>query len=217
VGNLPDGRESQVFTWMSDSPTFAAGFVALIIALGMRESRRLFGALAIALFYYSFDDQAQVHERVARAVGNLGLPPDVANARDFFLLAPIAAFTFVLLWKASKQVPEPAAGGLRLGLWMLVASVFVDEGIKIPTKHLAKHGVTAPERIRNAVEEGLELVALMLIATALACALCYALDSLRSLGDDRVGVSFDTEGKEASGVAPAFDESIRDGSRQDRT
>jgi hypothetical protein len=178
VGNLADGTESQVFTWMSDSPTFAAGFAALIIALASKERFRLFGALAVALFYYSFDDQAQVHEHVGDRVGDLGLPPDIANTRDFFLLAPIAVVTFFLIFKAAQRVPQPAARGLNIGLWILVASVFFDEGVKIPTKHLAKHGFDNPEYIRNAIEEGLELGALMLVATALACALCYTLDEL---------------------------------------
>jgi hypothetical protein len=178
VGNLPDGTESQVFTWMSASPAYAAGFAALIIALASERHFRLFGALAVALFYYSFDDHAQVHEHVGRVLGGWGVPQDIANVSDFVLLAPIAVATFFLIYRAAQRVPQPAARGLNIALWMLVASVFLDEGVRIPTKHLAKQGVNTPEYIRNAAEEGLELAALMLLATALACALCYTLDGI---------------------------------------
>ena len=180
LGNLPDGTEPVVWTWMSASAAAAGGFAALLLALAVTTRRRTFGALSLTLFYYSFDDAAEVHERVARNVGNLGLPADVANMRDFFLLAPIALVTFVLLWAATRIVPSSARGTLSLGLWLLVTSVIVDEGVHVATKHIALHGYDLPEQLRLAVEEGLELAAVILVATGLATALCVLLRARNS-------------------------------------
>jgi hypothetical protein len=175
LGTLPDGTESPYFTWMSTSATFAAAFTSLLLALAFAEHRSTYGLLAAALAYYSLDDLAQIHERVPGLFADLGLPRTLVDASDFLLFAPVALLVLVLLGSVARQATAHARVALNAGLLLLVVSVLLDEGVRPLTQRLEWRGVAAPEAGRIAVEEGLELAGMMLVATALATILCVRL------------------------------------------
>lgn len=172
LGDLPDGRESGVFTWMSASAMFSAGLFALILAVALPHRRRLFGLLAAVLWYYSLDDSVELHERAGTEVDSrLTLPSVFSGAADFLILAPIALLLAALLWIASGVVHPDAKRLVQSGLGLLAASVLVDEGLKLATDALERRGIDLAEKLRLALEEGLELAAATVLATGLLVAL----------------------------------------------
>jgi hypothetical protein len=180
VEGLDADIEGNVFTWASSVTTFTVGVAAFLHAVAFPRRRREFGALAALGIWFSLDDAIVVHERVALELGEdvLGLPDYVAVRLWLLLYLPLLLAAGFLLWRIAEEVWEPAARLVRLGLYLLVASVPV-EIAGAGTRWLDEEGTSVPEDLRIAVEEGLELGGWILVAAGLTTAVVVALVQYR--------------------------------------
>lgn len=186
VQGLDADVEGNVFTWASSVSTFAVALAAFLHAMSFRERRREFGLLAGLGVLFSVDDAIQLHERVGLEVGEelLGLPDYIAVRLWLVFYLPLLLLAAALLWILAEQVWEPAGRMLRLGLLLLVLSIPA-EIAGVATRWLEEHGTDAPEAIRVAVEEGLELGGWILAAVALMTAFTVALIGYRPVSAPR--------------------------------
>ena len=180
VQGLDADVEANVFTWASSVATFAVAMAAFLHAFVFSRDRREFGALAALGVWFSLDDAIQLHERAALKLGEdvLGLPDYLAVRLWLLLYLPLLLVAGALLWKIAQQVWEPAGETVRLGLFLLVASVPV-EIAGAGTRWLDEEGTSVPEDFRIAVEEGLELGGWLLAAVGLTTAVVVALIQYR--------------------------------------
>lgn len=180
VQGLDADVEANVFTWASSVATFAVAMAAFLHAIVFSWGRREFGALAALGVWFSLDDAIQLHERAALKLGEdvLGLPDYLAVRLWLLLYLPLLLVAGALLWKIAQQVWEPAGETVRLGLFLLVASVPV-EIAGAGTRWLDEEGTSVPEDFRIAVEEGLELGGWLLAAVGLTTAVVVALIQYR--------------------------------------
>jgi hypothetical protein len=176
VEGLDADIEGNVFTWASSVATFTVGVAAFLHAAAFSTRRREFGALAALAIWFSLDDAVVVHERVALELGEdvLGLPDYVAVRLWLLLYLPLLLVAGFLLWTVAQQLWEPAARMVRLGLYLLVASIPV-EIAGAGTRWLDEEGTSVPEDLRIALEEGLELAGWILVAAGLLTAVVVAL------------------------------------------
>jgi hypothetical protein len=180
VQGLDADVEANVFTWASSVATFAVAVAAFLHAFVFSTGRREFGALAALGVWFSLDDAIQLHERAALELGEdvLGLPDYVAVRLWLLLYLPLLLVAGALLWTIAQQVWEPAGETVRLGLYLLAASVPV-EIAGAGTRWLDEEGTSVPEDLRIALEEGLELGGWLLAAVGLTTAVVVALMQYR--------------------------------------
>ena len=180
VQGLDPDIEGNVFTWASSVAAFSVAVAAFLHAVAFSRSRREFGALAALCAWFSLDDAILLHERAALKLGEdiLGLPDYIAVRLWLLLYLPLLLVAGALLWTIAQQVWEPAGQTVRLGLYLLVASVPV-EIVGAGTRWLDEEGTSVPEDLRIAVEEGLELGGWLLAAAGLMTAVVVALMQYR--------------------------------------
>jgi hypothetical protein len=180
VQGLDADVEANVFTWASSVATFAVAVAAFLHAFVFSTGRREFGALAALGVWFSLDDAIQLHERAALELGEdvLGLPDYVAVRLWLLLYLPLLLVAGALLWTIAQQVWEPAGETVRLGFYLLAASVPV-EIAGAGTRWLDEEGTSVPEDLRIALEEGLELGGWLLAAVGLTTAVVVALMQYR--------------------------------------
>jgi hypothetical protein len=186
VQGLDADIEGNVFTWASSISTFAVAFAAFLHALAFSHRRREFGLLAGLGVLFSLDDAVQLHERVALEIAEdlLGLPDYVAVRLWLVFYLPLLILAGVLLWRIAEGIWEPAGRMVRLGLVLLVASIPV-EIAGAGTRWLDEEGTSAPEDLRVAVEEAVELGGWILVAVALTAGVVVALIGYRPLSARR--------------------------------
>jgi hypothetical protein len=180
VEGLDADVEGNVFTWASSAAVFGVALAALLHAVAIRERRREFALVLGVATLFSLDDATQIHERIALKVGEglLGLP-DYAAVRLWLLFyLPLLLLMGALLWVLAEHVWAPAGRMVRVGLALLVASIPV-EFAGLVTRPLSERGHEAPDHLRVAVEEGLELGGWVLAAAGLTAAVAVALMRLR--------------------------------------
>jgi hypothetical protein len=180
VEGLDADIEGNVFTWASSVSTFTLAVAAFLHALAFSTRRREFGLLAGLGLLFSLDDAVQLHERVALELGEdvLGLPDYVAVRLWLVFYLPLLLLAGLLLWRFAEEVWAPAGRMLRLGLFLLVASIPV-EIVGAGTRWLDEEGTSVPEDFRVVVEEGLELGGWILAAVGLMTAVVVALMGYR--------------------------------------
>jgi hypothetical protein len=168
--------EGNVFTWASSAATFAVAFCSALHAAAVERQRREFSVLAALALWFSMDDVAIIHERVALKLGEdlLGMPDYLAVRLWLVLYLPLLLVAGVVLWRIAQEAQPPAHRPLVLGLGLLVASIPVELAGAV-TRKLAEDGTDVPETFRIVIEEGLELGGWILIATGLTAILCSAL------------------------------------------
>ena len=176
VQGLDADLEGNAFTWASSVATFAVAFVASLHAAAFELRRREFAVLATIALWFSLDDVAIIHERLALKLGEdiLGLPDYAAVRLWLVLYLPLLLLAGLVLWRLAQELRPPASRALRLGLGLLVASIPV-EIVGLVSRRLAEDGTDVPENFRVAVEEGLELAGWIVVAAALTATLCSAL------------------------------------------
>lgn len=186
VQGLDADIEGNVFTWASSISTFAVASAAFLHAMAFSQRRREFGLLAGLGVLFSLDDAVQLHERVALEIAEdlLGLPDYVAVRLWLVFYLPLLILAGVLLWRISEEIWEPAGRMVRLGLFLLVASIPV-EIAGAGTRWLDEEGTSAPEDLRVAVEEAVELGGWILVAVALTAAVVVALIGYRPVSARR--------------------------------
>jgi hypothetical protein len=168
--------EGNSFTWASSVATFTVAWAAALHAAAFERQRREFSVLAALALWFSLDDVAIIHERVALKLGEdlLGMPDYLAVRLWLILYLPLLLLAGVVLWRIAQEAQPPADRAVLLGLGLLVASIPVELAGAV-TRKLAEDSTDVPETFRIAVEEGLELGGWILIATGLTAILCSAL------------------------------------------
>ena len=169
--------EGNSFTWASSVATFTVAWAAALHAAAFERQRREFSVLAALALWFSLDDVAIIHERVALELGEdlLGMPDYLAVRLWLILYLPLLLLAGVVLWRIAKEAQPPADRAVRLGLGLLVASIPVELAGAV-TRKLAERGTTdVPETFRIVIEEGLELGGWILLASGLTAILVSAL------------------------------------------
>lgn len=176
VQGLDADVEGTSFTWASSVATFAVAWAAALHAAAFERSRREFALLSAIALWFSLDDVAIIHERLALKLGEdiLGLPDYAAVRLWLVLYLPLLLLVGLVLWRLAQESPPPTGRAVRLGLGLLVASIPV-EIAGLVTRRLAERGTDVPEDLRVALEEGLELGGWIVLAAALTAILCSAL------------------------------------------
>jgi hypothetical protein len=176
VEGLDADVEGNVFTWASSTATFAVAFCAALHAAAVEKQRREFTVLAALTLWFSMDDVAIIHERVAHKIGEdlFGLSDAIAVRLWLILYLPLLVLAALVLWRIADEAQPPAGRSVRLGLGLLVASIPV-EIVGALTRELAEEGTNVPNELRIALEEGLELGGWILVAAGLTAILCSAL------------------------------------------
>jgi hypothetical protein len=176
VEGLDADIEGNAFTWASSVATFAVALTAALHALAVEEQRREFSILAAIALWFSLDDVAIIHERIALKIGEdlFGLSNATAVRLWLILYLPLLVLTALMLWRIARAAEPQADRAVRFGLGLLVASIPV-EIVGVPTRNLAEDGTDVPNDLRVALEEALELGGWILIASGLTAILCSAL------------------------------------------
>jgi ABC-type multidrug transport system fused ATPase/permease subunit len=176
VANFDSGQEGNLTTWFSTAMIFAGAFAALLHALVVDVARRTFLAAAALLAYLSLDELAQVHENFDH-IGHGTIPTRISDAMDIIAILPVLVLALATLELIARRAPD-VGRFIRIGYLTLIAAVLTDEAILPATKALLHRGISWPEEIRSAVEEGLELGGFTLVTVALAAVTVRALIGL---------------------------------------
>jgi len=174
VDLLNADRDFGVFTWASTLATFAGALLVALLALVWDAHRWLLLGLAATLSYFSLDDNLGLHERVAKlGRGWFGIE-QFGHLLWPLVFMPLLAFAFAALWALSTALRPAAARLLRGGLGLLVVAVFLEVFAgALLSAGLEKDDLSYAWEV--VAEEGAELAAWILIATALATALVSGL------------------------------------------
>jgi hypothetical protein len=176
VANFDSGQEGNLTTWFSTAMIFAGAFAALLHGLAIDSRRRMFLAAGALLAYLSLDELAQIHENFDHIAPGT-LPTRISDAMDIIAILPVLVLALAVLELIARSAPN-VARFIRIGYLMLVAAVLVDEAVLPATKSLLHRGISWPEEIRSAIEEGLELSGFTLITVALTAITVRALIGL---------------------------------------
>ena len=176
VEGLDADIEGNSLTWASSVATFSVALCAALHAAAVEKQRREFTVLAALALWFSLDDVAIIHERVALELGEdlLGMPDYLAVRLWLILYLPLLLLAGLVMWRVAQEAQPPADRAVLVGLGLLVASIPVELAGAV-TRKLAEDSTEVPETFRVAIEEGLELGGWILIATGLTAILCSAL------------------------------------------
>ncbi len=174
VWNLNIDADNNAFAWASSVAQFAAAFSCALLAITGWWSSRLLLALMLILAFFSLDDIARFHEDLSFGLREDVLGVQVAYGRVIWpiMFFPLLAAAFLLLWRFGDRAAARSGWFIRLGLVMLVLAVFAEMG---STTIAGDSENTLPYVLEVVVEEGLELAAWVLIATAMASTLSATL------------------------------------------
>jgi len=156
------------FAWASSVAQFAPAFTCLLLALtGWWSTRRLV-ALSLILAFFSLDDIARFHENLGSAVREhiFGLETGFGRLIWPIVFFPLLAAAFILLWQFGERAGERAGRFVRVGLLMLVLATFAEAGSSVLHVGDADAEGRLPDVLEVSIEEGLELAAWILIASA---------------------------------------------------
>ena len=176
VEGLDADIEGNSLTWASSVATFAVGLMAALHAAAFERQRREFSVIAALAVWFSLDDVAIIHERVALELGEdlLDMPDYLAVRLWLILYLPLLLLAGYVLWRIAQAAKPPADRAVLYGLGLLVASIPVELAGAV-TRKVAEDGTEVPETFRVAIEEGLELGGWILLASGLTAILCSAL------------------------------------------
>lgn len=184
-GDVPElnvDAEANTWSWMSSSVTFAAGAMALLVALADRGRTRRFLALATVLFVFSVDDAVSGHEEVADAVADrFDASERWAEIAWPLVFIPLFGLASITTWQVSSESPRNVRAILRVGLALLVVAVAT--GL-LSTAWYDSEGYaeTAAGAFTIVVEEGAELGGWILLGSGLAALAILGVRALPETG-----------------------------------
>lgn len=159
-----DLEEGALVTWATSSAAFAVAFVAFLLSFFDATQRVRLAVITCIVAFVSFDDAAVVHERVAQRVAvELELADTYVQVIWPLLYLPLLATAAALLLRFAHETPV-AHRLVVAGLLALVAAV----GLEIVSVALDRADFgpdSLPRVLEVAVEEGLEVVGWILVAT----------------------------------------------------
>ncbi len=165
-------REANAYAWAGSVATFGAAFAVLVL-YGLQRQVGLL-VLALILTYFSLDDVATLHERLAlRAEDSFGLPEDSWRAIWIVAYVPLLLVTVVLLIAVARSATPRVRRFILAGLGLLGLALVAEASTA-----LSLGGLTdghAFDAIETALEEGAELVGWIFIAAALTAHMAWAL------------------------------------------
>ncbi len=110
--------EANAYAWAGSVATFGAAFAVLVLYGLLRQVGLL--VLALILTYFSLDDVATLHERLARrAEDSFGLPEDSWRAIWIFAYVPLLLVTVVLLIAVARSAIPRVRRFILAGLGLL--------------------------------------------------------------------------------------------------
>lgn len=164
IWNFDADGDGNALTWASSVATFTAALGALLLGLLPRTPRWRMVALAAVLAFLSLDDAVGVHEELtSEVVHGLDVPTSVGRALWPMLYLPLLAFVVISLWRLAADAPQRIRGPILLGLALLAAAV---AGETMSSLWWDEESRPLIDDLEVAVEEGAELAAWILIATA---------------------------------------------------
>jgi hypothetical protein len=168
--NLDAEADNNAWAWASSVATFTCAFVAVVLAVLSGRGRLWF--LAAVLAFFSVDDLVKIHEQVGTRVRDdvFGLPTGWGRIAWPAIFFPLLAATFLLLWRLAGDAPARAGRWLRVGLGLLVVAVAL-ELASAPWYISGRSAHSVVGALEVAIEEGIELAAWILIASALTVVL----------------------------------------------
>jgi hypothetical protein len=168
IDGLNVENDINLFAWASSMAIFTAALAALALAALLPALRGRLLVLGAILVFFSVDDVATIHERLGTFVRRdvLDLPSGYGRLVWPAMFLPLLAAVFLILWDLSRRFPTAAGSALRLGLGLLVAAVAL-EIVSAPFYIEGGSGTSVFGALEVVVEEGLELGAWVLIASAL--------------------------------------------------
>jgi hypothetical protein len=179
TSNLNADFDGSILTWLSVGAALGCAIFALALAALPRANRIQMALLSAVFGLFAFDDLLALHERAGlRATALLEVQGGFARVLWPALYLPLLVFVLVTLWQLSWRTSATARGSIRLGLLCLVAAVGAE--MLWATWHLTRGQIGDwPDTVEVAIEEGLELGGLILIASALAGAAFERVDPSR--------------------------------------
>ena len=169
--------------WLGASATFAAAFGVLMLALLRETIDRKLIALAGLLAFFSLDDAVAIHERIGEKVaGALGYG-DIAERLAWpAVFLPLFFAGLVLLVYVGRQLPARLERLLQWGVGLLALALAAETVSSALYAFLDVERGSWPDSVEVVIEEGAELGAWMLIATALLAGVLGILDEDRADG-----------------------------------
>jgi hypothetical protein len=186
-GELNLDAEYGTFSWISSGTTFAAGFVALLLALFDPRRARRYLLLAAMLAFFSLDDAVELHERLGEAAIARLVDLDRGSFNHIFwpiLFFPLLALAFLLLWDVSRYAGGQVRALLRAGMTLLVVGVAA-EALASAWYLPGGDPDTWPGAVQIMIEENAELAGWIVIVTALTAEACRELLSGVGQGEAR--------------------------------
>jgi hypothetical protein len=172
VWNLDAEADSNAWAWASSVATFTCAFVVVVLAVLARTNAGRLWVLGAVLAFFSADDLVKVHEQLGTGVreGLFDLPTGWGRLAWPAIFFPLLAAVFLLLWRLAGESPPRAGMWIRSGLALLVVAVAL-ELLSAPWYISGRSAQSVPGALEVAVEEGIELAAWILIASALTVTL----------------------------------------------
>jgi hypothetical protein len=176
IDGLNVENDINLFAWASSMATFTAALASVLLAALLPALRLRLLVLGAILMFFSVDDLATIHERLGTFVRRdlLDLPSGYGRVAWPAIFLPLLAAAFLILWDLSRRLPTAGGPTLRLGLGLLVAAVAM-EVFSAPFYIEGGSGSRGFGALEVVVEEGFELAAWVLIASALTGATLFAL------------------------------------------
>ncbi len=169
--------------WLGASATFAAAFGVLMLALLRATIDRKLIALACLLAFFSLDDAVAIHERIGEKVAGAFGYGDIAERLAWpAVFLPLFLAGLVLLVYVGRQLPVRLERLLHWGVGLLALALAAEAVSSVLYAFLDVERGSWPDSLEVIVEEGAELGAWMLIATALLAGVVGILDEDRADG-----------------------------------
>ncbi len=170
-------QERSIVTWLSSSAAVGVALAALLALLFGAGRAPLLAVIAAGTAALSFDEAAEIHERLGPALGRvLGTSEETGERLQLVALLPVLGPVTL----AVAGVAFGAAGRTRrcllAGLGTLVAAIAIEQALGSATNALEEAGTVWPDVIRTALEEAAEVAGWVLLATGLFALALGALD-----------------------------------------
>jgi hypothetical protein len=164
VWNFDADGDGNALTWASSVATFTAALGAFLLGVMARTPEWRLVALAAVLAFFSLDDAVGLHEELtSEVVHGLDAPTSVGRVLWPLLYFPVLAFVVISLWRLAAGAHRHIRGPIVVGLALLAAAV---AGETMSSLWWEEESRPLIDDVEVAIEEGAELAAWILIATA---------------------------------------------------
>jgi hypothetical protein len=169
IRNMDADADGNALSWAASVAIFTAALGAFLFSLFPSVPTRRFVALSAAFVFFSLDEVAAIHEKLASvSVHGLDVATSVGRALWPILYVPLLVFVVISLWRLAATVPDRIRSAILLGLALLAAAVVAEA---MSTLWWNEDSRPLIDDLEVAVEEGAELGGWIFVATAFAAIL----------------------------------------------